>query len=214
MSECAKYLQLMQNKIDDQLSEIEEKMLNKHLANCTACAKDYQAFEQMTSLFQKISMEEPPAVLKEMVMSEIASIEIAEAVTNKVEVANKVETVTNKEASLQLQLKRKMGLKTGIGLLIFLAIINASLFFYRIIPFLDLEKSLAKRIVIYQVLFQFFNRFTVIGYQLGDIFGVVFKSAFKLIPWNFMGILLIPLIVLILCLWSLIRLNKKGGYQT
>lgn len=207
MNECAKYLQLMQEKMDNQLSEIEEKMLNKHIASCTVCAKDNQAFDQMTSLFQEISMEEPPVELKEMVMSEIASMEIPRIVTDG-------------EVSPQLQLtrgtdfKREMGLKRGIGLLIFLAIINASLFFYRIIPFMDLEKSIAQRVMIYQVLFQFFNRFIVIGYQLGDIFGVVFKSAFKLIPWNLVGILVIPLIVLIVCLWSLLRLNKKGGYQT
>lgn len=70
MSNCLKYEELISAMLDGELTSAEENELTEHIAHCASCRKMYETYKEVFSSFQDV-MQEPPAELKENVMSAI-----------------------------------------------------------------------------------------------------------------------------------------------
>ena len=68
---CGSYIELMQRKIDGEISSAEEEKLTKHLALCPNCRADFKAFQQLDRSFLETKLLSPPLELKDYVMTEI-----------------------------------------------------------------------------------------------------------------------------------------------
>ncbi|MCK4259747.1 MAG: zf-HC2 domain-containing protein [Halanaerobiales bacterium] len=191
MNRCSEYLDMIQREVDGELNELEKKKLEKHVQQCPSCAEEYNVFLKLDNLFDNFEMEEPPMMLKEMVMSEILAEET---------VAEK----TKKEFN-QIQLS------IGIGLLIVIAGLNAIFFLTKLIPFVKVETISYRNIVFYQVIFQIGGRFAAVGTYLFYILKLTSKTIIQIVPWNLIGFIMALMMLLLLCLWSLISWNKKRG---
>lgn len=70
MSNCLKYEELISAMLDGEITSAEEKELTEHIAHCASCRKMYETYKEVFSSFDDV-MQEPPAELKENVMSAI-----------------------------------------------------------------------------------------------------------------------------------------------
>ncbi len=188
MKECSKYIDLMHKQLDDELSEIEEKMLHKHLAICPACADDYAAFREMAQIFDQTVIVDPPVELKELVMEEIMGMEWEAAV----------------EKSPAIPQKKK-----GVGILVMVALLNAILFVSRLIPYTWVFRSSVNKVVNIHIFGQMFGRYSLVGRHIAKALKLVYMSISDLIPWSF----LIPFggitIFLALSLFGLLKYEGK-----
>lgn len=76
MSNCQRYLEMMQQELDGQLSELEAKMLEKHVHQCPSCREEHATFQTLGSLLTGLEMEEAPFDLKDLIMAEVMQIDI------------------------------------------------------------------------------------------------------------------------------------------
>ncbi len=194
MNKCSEYIDLMQKELDGNLTELEKKKLQKHVQQCPSCSEEYAEFMQLGELLDGFAMEEPPIALKEMVMTEILATE--DIVTEVTE--NKIFT----------------HLSVGIAFLILAAGLNAIFFLAKLIPFMGMENINYRNVIFYQIFFKVFGKFVAIGSYLGDTLKLVLRSFIQTVPWTLILFSLALIPIFMICLWSLYRLNKKGGDLT
>lgn len=72
MDECEKYIDLISARLDGEISESEEAILNMHLENCEACRELSMLMENTRGVMTDLIVE-PPAELHERIMSSISS---------------------------------------------------------------------------------------------------------------------------------------------
>ena len=75
MNDCALMQEMISRVLDDDLSADERAALAKHLESCESCRTLYEAFAAVSASLGE-ELEEPPARLRENVMSEIRREEI------------------------------------------------------------------------------------------------------------------------------------------
>lgn len=200
MMDCTRYLEMMQRELDDELSELEMKMLAKHVSQCPSCAAEYRSFQLLANLFTDVEMKEPPQELKSAVMETILWMEPdrQNAAIIASEQSTKIDWV--------------MEGKKRIGFLIAIAILNAFFFGFWMISLTGFGFTRYHLMAFVQVMTQSFERFMVIGQYTGNAVQVVFKSLVHFVPWDWVCMSLMMTGVLVLSLWTWIR--RKGGGLT
>lgn len=209
---CDKYFELMQRDLDGELSEIEQKMLQKHIDQCPSCKEEYAALRRVVGLFEDAEVLEPPLTLKHLIMSEVRKLEIdaveQETPTAAREMHSQPETAVDTlvDAPKDTRARRKK----GIGLLIAVAIINTFFFCYWILPFIGYNtRGSGQSVVLTQMTMESFSKFALVGQHTGDALQLVLKSVVGIMPWNWILIYLAIAGVLLVIMWTVAR--KKGG---
>ncbi|MBQ9249470.1 MAG: zf-HC2 domain-containing protein [Oscillospiraceae bacterium] len=72
---CSYYQELISRMLDEDLSPVEQGVLEAHLPNCEACAAMYKSFSALSQALED-QLEEPPESLRYNVMAEIRRAEI------------------------------------------------------------------------------------------------------------------------------------------
>lgn len=72
---CSYYQELISRMLDEDLSPVEQGVLEAHLPNCEACAAMYKSFSALSKALED-QLEEPPESLRYNVMAEIRRAEI------------------------------------------------------------------------------------------------------------------------------------------
>lgn len=214
---CDKYLELMQRDLDGELSEIEQKMLQKHIDQCPSCKEEYSALRRVIGLFEDAELVEPPLTLKHLIMAEVRKLEIegiepmAEPSTERILPNIKHSQPAISTAAVPDALKESKPVrKKGIGLLVVVAIINTFFFCYWVLPFIGFNtKGSNQSVVLTQMTMESFSKFALVGQHTGDIVQVILKSVVGIMPWNWILIYLSIAVVLLVIMWTVAR--KKGG---
>lgn len=190
MSGCYRYLEMMQREFDGELSELEKKILEKHLTQCPFCREEYAAFRVVENLFEGVEMLEPPVDLTDLIMAEVLQLEPG---TEPVQ----------KELNLIGNLK-------GIGLLIALAGINAALYGSWVISLIHFPFHRPQLQLMYRILVEAFTHFEIIGRHTGHAFQTVVTAIVSALPWEWIGLYITCGVLIMLGTWIV---NRKGGDQ-
>lgn len=188
MSECDKYQVMMQRELDGELSEIEIKMLQKHIEQCPFCREEYTAFHAIADLFEEMEMVEPPLHLADLIMAEVMQIEADR------------ESETE-ETAIVRNLK-------WIGLLVVLAGVNAAFFGSWLVSMANLKFDKIHLQLMARILEETFSHFELVGRATGDALQTVIRSVAGAVPWEWVGIYITLALLIFVGTWFV---NRKGG---
>lgn len=214
MNNCDRYLEMIHKEIDGEISEIEAKMLQKHINNCPSCKEEYRALTKVANIFEDAELVEPPKALKHMIMSQIRKLnceELEEAIA-PTPVSLQVETTSDfcplpESGGTE---ERKPIRKRSICLLVAVAILNTFLFCYWVLPLIGFGQQGVQTTVLTQTTMQSFAKFATVGQHTGDIIQLILKSVVEIMPWNWIAVYIAFTVVLLVIMWTVAR--KRGGY--
>ena len=105
---CSYYQELISRMLDEDLTPVEQGMLQAHLPNCEVCSAMYKSFAALSNALED-QMEEPPESLRYNVMAEIRR----EAIRKKNRLSRPMQIVLSTAACLALI----VGISLGSGVL-------------------------------------------------------------------------------------------------
>lgn len=188
MSGCYKYLEMMQRELDGELSEIEKKMLEKHMEQCPFCREEYAAFRTVADMFAGVEMMEPPRNLSDLIMAEVMELE-----PGTEDLPREIPIVHNLK---------------GIGLLVALASINAALFGSWLVSLVNVRFDALQLQLLCRILTDAFTHFEIVGRHTGQALQTVITSIARALPWGWIELYGTLLIVIVGGTWIL---HRKGG---